>query len=87
MDVVEHTVGSTVVADELPDVLLRIEHGAIRWQQYDGDVLGHHELAREMPSGLIGQEQRTTAWGDIGGEGLTVDRRPGNLAKKCALTP
>jgi len=28
MDVTEHTVGEPIVADELPDVLLRIELGA-----------------------------------------------------------
>lgn len=33
-----------------------------------GDVVWHHELVREVPSGLIGEQQCMTARGDIGGD-------------------
>ena len=68
MDVVEHAVRQPVVADELPDILLRVQLGAFRWQRDDGDVVRHDELAREVPSGLIGQQQRMTFWGHVGGD-------------------
>ena len=62
MDVVKHTVGEPIVADELPDVFLWVQLGAFRWQRNDGDVVRHDELAREVPSGLIGQQQCMTSW-------------------------
>ena len=37
-------VGQPVVAHELPDVLLRVEFGALRRQRHDGDVAGHDEF-------------------------------------------
>ena len=67
-DVVEHTVGEPVVADELPDILLRVELRTLGRQRDDGDVVWQHELVREVPSGLIGQQQRMTARGHIGGD-------------------
>ena len=39
MDVVKHTVGEPVVANEPPDVLLGVQLGALRWQRDDGDVV------------------------------------------------
>src|ERR1700735_2582317 len=68
MDVVKHTVGEPIVADELPDVFLWVQLGAFRWQRNDGDVVRHDELAREVPSGLIGQQQCMTSWGHVGGD-------------------
>ena len=65
IEVIEHAVGEPVVADELPDVLLRVQLGALRRQRNDGDVVGHHELAGEMPSSLIYQQHRMTAWSHI----------------------
>ena len=66
MDVVEHAVGEPVVADELPDILLRVQFGAFRWQRDDGDVVWNDEMVREVPSGLIGQQQCMTARRHIG---------------------
>ena len=44
MDVVKYAVGEPIVADELPDILLRVQLGAFRWQRDDGDVVRHDEL-------------------------------------------
>src|ERR1700748_1276246 len=68
VDVVKHTVGNPIVPDELPDVFLWVQLGAFRWQRNDGDVVRHDELAREVPSGLIGQQQCMTSWGHVGGD-------------------
>jgi hypothetical protein len=58
IDVIEHAVGEPVVADELPDVLLRVQLGTLGRQRDDGDVVGYHELAGEMPSSLVYQQHR-----------------------------
>jgi hypothetical protein len=44
---------SQFVAHELPDVFDRIELGALWWQRDEGDVGGHDERVRAMPSRLI----------------------------------
>ena len=59
-------VGQPVVAHELPDVLLRVEFGALWRQRHDGDVGGNDELRGEMPAGLIEQQRRMASGGDIG---------------------
>ena len=45
-----------VVAQELPHVFDRIELGAFWRQRNDGDVGRHDEAGREVPAGLIDQE-------------------------------
>jgi hypothetical protein len=42
----EHAVGEPVVADELPDVLDRVEFGALRRQWHERDVGRYRELVR-----------------------------------------
>jgi len=64
----EDAVGEPVVAQELPDVLLRIEIGTFRRQRHDGDVAGHDEPLRHVPSGLVEQQNRMAPWRDIGGD-------------------
>lgn len=49
-------VGQPVVAHGLPDVLDRVEFGALGGQCGDSDVGGHLELAGRVPSGLIHQD-------------------------------
>ena len=46
----EDAVGQPVVAQELPDVLLRVQLGALGRQLDDGDVGGHVELGRGVPA-------------------------------------
>jgi len=40
----------------MPDVLDRVEFGAFRRQGDDGDVGGNDQSRRQVPSGLIDQE-------------------------------
>jgi len=52
----ENTVGEPVVAHVLPDVLNRVEFWGF-WRQGDnGDVGGNDQSRRQVPSGLIDQE-------------------------------
>jgi hypothetical protein len=50
------TVGEPVVAHELPDVFDRVEFGRFGRQRHQGDVVGDGELGREMPAGLVEQQ-------------------------------
>src|ERR1700722_20339622 len=54
----EHAVGEPVVADELPDVLDRVEFGALRRQWHERDVGRYRELVRQVPSRLVDEEWR-----------------------------
>ena len=60
----EDAVGQPVVAQELPDVLDRIELGRAWWQGEDGDIGGHVELGRGMPAGLIHHQDGMGLRGD-----------------------
>jgi hypothetical protein len=57
----EHAVRQPVVADELPDVFNRVQLGRSGWQRQEGDVGGHDELGRDVPSGLIEHENCMSA--------------------------
>ena len=65
--VVEHAVGQPVIAEILPDVLLWVQLGTLRRQRHDSDIGRHHELVREVPTGLVEQQHRVSSWGDICG--------------------
>jgi hypothetical protein len=39
-------------------------------------VVRHDELAREVPSGLIGQQQCMTSWGHVGGDRREMQVHP-----------
>src|SRR5215210_5790518 len=52
----EDAVGEPVVADELPDVLDRVELGAFGGQRDERDVRRHDELVGQVPSGLVEDE-------------------------------
>ena len=66
----EHAVGEPVVADELPDVLDRVEFGALRRQWHERDVGRYGKLVRQVPSRLVDEECGVTArrdgCGDLG---------------------
>jgi hypothetical protein len=64
----EDTVGEPVVAHELPDVLDRIELGAFRRQRENGDVGRNDQSHRQVPSGLIDQEDSMGSWCDHPGD-------------------
>jgi hypothetical protein len=59
---IENAVGDPVVADKLPDVLHRIEFGALGWQRNECDVLWHAKLGGQMPAGLIEQKRGMPPW-------------------------
>jgi len=52
----EHAIGQPVVAQELPDILLRVQLGAFGWQRDDGDVCRNDQPLRDVPSGLVDQQ-------------------------------
>lgn len=62
----EHAVRQPVVAYELPDVFLRIKFRAFRWQQQDRDVGWNDQPARQVPAGLVEQQNGMLAWRDLG---------------------
>ena len=52
----EDTVGEPIVAHELPDVFYGVELGRFRRQRQERDVVWNGQLRRNMPSGLIEDE-------------------------------
>ncbi len=48
----EYPVGEIGLAQELPDILDRVELRRARRQRQEGDVVWYDELAREVPAGL-----------------------------------
>jgi hypothetical protein len=74
----EHAVGEPVVADELPDVLDRVEFRALRGQWHEREVGRYGELVRQVPSRLVKEQYGVTARrdgrGDLG-QVQGLDRR------------
>jgi hypothetical protein len=64
----EDAVREPVVAHELPDVLHRIELGRFRWYGENGDVGGNNQSRRQVPSGLIDEDDGVGSWCDHLGE-------------------
>ncbi len=64
----EDSVGQPIIADELPDVFDRVEFGRFGWQRHEGDVVGNVELRREVPAGLIEQQDGVGARRDGSGD-------------------
>ena len=66
----EDPVGEPVVAQELPEVLDRVQLRAFWRQWQEGEVGGHDELVRQVPSGLVehehGMRSRRYRLGDLG---------------------
>lgn len=63
----EDTVGQPVVADELPDILDRVQFGAFGWQWYKGDVGRNHKTPGQVPAGLIEQKNGMPTWSNLRG--------------------
>ena len=70
-------VGQPVVAQKLPNVLLRVEFGALGRQRHDGDVGGRDQLGGEMPAGLVEKQGCVASGSDVGRDGgeVQVHRR------------
>ena len=64
----EDAVRKPIVADELPDVFLRVQLGAFGWQRDQGDVGGDLQAAGKMPSGLIEKKDGVPPGRDLGGD-------------------
>lgn len=64
----EDSVREIIVAQELPDVLDRIEFGGAGRQRQNGDVVGRREFRRHAPAGLIDNENGVGAGGDGGAD-------------------
>src|SRR5271154_1020105 len=64
----EDAVREPVGADELPDVLDRVELGRLWRQGHQGDVGGNVELVRGVPARLIEEKDGVGAWGDSPGD-------------------
>jgi hypothetical protein len=64
----EDAVREPVVAHELPDVLHRVELGALGRQRDQCDVRRHRHLARQVPPGLIKQQHRVCPRRHRGGD-------------------
>ena len=52
----EDSVREPVVADELPDVLDRVELGRPGRQRQESDIFGNLEILGAMPTGLVEQD-------------------------------
>jgi len=60
----ENTIRKPVVAHELPDVLDRVELRAFRRQGENGDIGGNDQSRRQVPAGLIDEEDGVSSWCD-----------------------
>jgi hypothetical protein len=86
---IEDAVGQPVVAHELPDVLDGVQLGALRWERHERNGRWHDEVARQMPSGLVEEENRVLAGRDLGRDlGQVQGHRLGVAAgqdERCTL--
>src|SRR5713226_3609822 len=78
----EDAVGDPVVANELPDVFDRVEFGRFGRQRQQGDVGGDVEPGREMPAGLIEQQNGMRARRDGLGDFGQMQRHRGGVAAR-----
>ena len=58
----EDAIGQPVVSDELPDVLDRVQLGAFGRQRQQADVGRHQQSIRQVPAGLVDEQDRMGAW-------------------------
>ena len=61
----EHQVGQPVVAHELPDVLYRVQFRAFGWEREQGNVGRNLEALRQMPAGLVEDNDGMSARADF----------------------
>ena len=66
-------VGELVLAEELPDVFLGVEFGAVGWQPQQADVFGDAKAAAgAMPAGAVEHDDGVGAFADLGADLLKV---------------
>src|SRR5215207_3533089 len=66
---IEHAVAELVAAQVGPDVLERVQLGAVRRQVQQGDVVGHAQpAAGPVPSGAVDGQHGMGARGDVGAD-------------------
>ena len=68
----EDAVREPVLADELPDVLNRVQFRRPRRQRDDGDVLWNVEFGRHVPASLIDDEDGVSARRHFGADQFQV---------------
>ena len=73
----EDAVGEPVVAQELPDVLHRVQFGRTRRQEEQRDVGGHDELGRHVPASAVN---------DQNGMGARIDDHTGESSEVLRLS-
>ncbi|GCD59910.1 hypothetical protein NBRC3280_2505 [Acetobacter pasteurianus NBRC 3280] len=64
LDAVEDGIRQPIGAQELPDILDRVQFGRARRQKDQADVAGHFELGGGVPSGAIEQHDGMSAAGN-----------------------
>ncbi len=62
----EDPVGQPIVAQELPDVLDRVQFGRFWRQEHERDVFGNHKLLGGVPAGLIEEDDAMGARRHLG---------------------
>ena len=77
----EDAVGEPVVADELPDILDRVELGTLWRERDDGDVGRDDEIPGQVPGGLIEEKHGVRARRDGGGDLGQVQVHGGGVAE------
>jgi hypothetical protein len=60
----EDPVRQPVLAQELPDILDRVEVGSLGRKRHERDVVGDHQPLRLMPTRLVEQDDRVSAGRD-----------------------
>jgi hypothetical protein len=76
----EDPVGEPVIADELPDVLLRVQFRGAGRQRQQRDIGGHLQSAGHVPAGLIQDHHRMCAWRHRGADLLEMSLHGGGIA-------
>ncbi len=64
----EDAVRQPIVAQELPDILRRIEFGAFCRQRHEGDVGRYDQLVRHVPAGAVDEESSVRVGRDVLGD-------------------
>lgn len=63
--VAENSVREPIVAHELPEIFDRVQFGAFGGQIQQGDIVRDIQGVGAVPAGLIKQQHRVRAWGDL----------------------
>jgi len=81
----EDAVRQPVVTHELPYILDRAQLGAAWRQRHKGDVVGHDQFSRTMPSRLIKQQDSVCARRDVEGDFFQMHRHASLLQRGMTM--